>query len=881
MRKLRIGIVMSVALAGGLYVYEASPAGAADKPAITSADAAPVTAALTNPVGGDAAPAASEAAVPVTSPELGMRFASLAQDTLRGKEMGPAQFKEAAALLMAAMKLDPDEPRYPRMLYEAMLQLHDNQGALNAIKAFRSISLAGRADFEQPVNDQLMMVNYIDLTAGTKQTAEDRLNFYKSMLDTNAPDPVKSHCAFRASQLAHERGQDDLEDTLIGQSLKFNPLNMNALRVKLEQLSINGTALERVDVLQSMLKSNPVQPLVLYRLARELADAGLPEESLRHYTMAANLSGSTGTSLGREFALGYASELYMMGQAQLLVPAKEILNQLLRQESGDVEGLLLRWLIDRAGGAAEKENTAKTAQQLLNASLNRVLTLRQNIVGAENATTRPVETPGPLPIPDLSGDADKLKAEKFDAIRQPYAQAVTDLAWYLVYLGGQPEQAEKLLPTLKALLPDKAPALVRIEGWIFKEQGKLEPASIKLKAVADQDVFAQAGTLLIWSKNPAEKDAAVAAAKKLMMEHNSGLLGAILLDSLSDLKIKVVPRADAAAIKDSVAKFPRAWYQIIDTPQAMYALKGEMVNGKVTFAFGEPMIARIYIKNICPYDITIGPEGVLRNDLWFDIALRGLVQQSISGAAYDRFTQTMVLKPGEIMTQTVRLDQGQFGDVLIKFPNPSLTFFAHVRTNPRGDGSGPAGYDVQFSSITERSGFSVDTNSLRALTSQVATGSPTQRLRGLEMLGAELEQFRAQPESEQRNVIITTLDEILKKTMDDPIEAVGTWGSFITAFHNPDKWTEVMTKFKADPDPLRRLLALRIAASLKPDEQKQMLNKMMESEKEEMVKLYITGMLDELRWRAENPTTAPTTAPSATQPSTAVPIPGIEPPRQP
>jgi hypothetical protein len=889
MRKLRFGIVLSVALAGGFCAYRAAPARAGDKAGITSADVAPASAALTNPVGGDAAPATTEATAAATSPELGLRFASLAQGAMRAKEITPAQFKEAAALLMAAMKLDPDEPRYPRMLYEAMLQLHDNQGALNAIKAFRSISLPGRADFEQPVNDQLMMVNYIDLTASMKQTAEDRLNFYKSILDTNAPDPVKSHCAFRASQLAHERGQDDLEDTLIGQSLKLNPLNMNALRVKLEQLTINGTALERVDVLQSMLKSNPVQPLVLYRLARELADAGLPEESLRYYTMAANLAGSTGTSLGREFALGYASELYMMGQAQLLVPAKEILNQLLRQDSGDVEGLLLLWLAERAGGAAEKENAAKTAQQLLNASLNRVLTLRQKIVGAENATTRPVDSPEALPIPDLSSDVEKLKDEKFDAIRQPYTQAVTDLAWYLVYAGGQAAQAEKLLPTLKALLPEKSPVLVRIEGWIFKEQGKLEPASIKLKAVADQDVFAQAGTLLIWAKNPAEKDAAVAAARKLMMEHSSGLLGAILLDSLQDLKIKVVERPDGAAIQESIKNFPRAWFQIINTPQAMYALKAEMDKGKVTFAFGEPMIARIYIKNICPYDITVGPEGVLRNDLWFDIALRGLVQQAIPGAAYDRFTQTMVLKPGEIMTQTVRLDQGQFGDVLIKFPNPSLTFYAHVRTNPRGDGSGPAGYDVQFSSITERSGFSVDTNSLRALTSQVATGSPTQRLRGLEMLGAELEQFRAQPESDQRNVIITTLSEILKKTMDDPIEAVATWGSFITAARIPDKWTEVMTKFESDPDPYRRLLGLRLAAgSLKPDEQKQMLNKMMEKEKDEMVKLYITGMLDQLRWNAENPTTAPsgsgatpTTAPSGTQPGPVVPIPGIEPPQRP
>ena len=95
---------------------------------------------------------------------------------------------------------------------------------------------------------------------------------------------------------------------------------------------------------------------------------------------------------------------------------------------------------------------------------------------------------------------EKLKDAKFESLRGPYAQAITDLAWYLAFTGSDPAQAEKLLPTLKAMLPDMAPVLVRIEGWISKEQKKLDQASIKLKAVADQDVLAQAGTLLIWCR---------------------------------------------------------------------------------------------------------------------------------------------------------------------------------------------------------------------------------------------------------------------------------------------------------------------------------------------------------------------------------------------
>src|SRR5438874_11716234 len=90
-------------------------------------------------------PAASAPTI-TESPELALRYASLAQDTLRQKTVAAPHFKEAAALLMAAMQLDPGEPRYPRMLYEAMLQLGDNAGALKALKAYRSIEIPKRSE---------------------------------------------------------------------------------------------------------------------------------------------------------------------------------------------------------------------------------------------------------------------------------------------------------------------------------------------------------------------------------------------------------------------------------------------------------------------------------------------------------------------------------------------------------------------------------------------------------------------------------------------------------------------------------------------------------------------------------------------------------------
>jgi tetratricopeptide (TPR) repeat protein len=835
--------------------------------------------------GGAAAATAPSSGPAITpSPELAQRYAALAQDTLRQKIVLPPHFKEAAALLMDACKLDPAEPRYPKMLYEAMLQIGDSDGALEALKAYRAIDLPGRSEQEQPRNDQLAMINYIDLSARRIETAEERFDFYKKLLDSRAPDPVKSHAAYRASQVALERGQNDLHDSFLGQALRLNPLNLDALRARLHALEQNGMPVERIGVMLSMLKSNPIQPEVTYNIAREIAEAGMADDAIMYYAQSWEIAGRAGQPMNREFWLGYASELYLTGKPQLLAGTRTIVDQLLKQNSGDVESLLLRWLADRIG--SDKEALAKSQHEVLNAALNRVLTIRQQL-GVAGATTRPVESTDAVSAPDLSADLNTLKDAKYEALRVPYAQAVSDLAWYLVYVGNQPAEASKLLATLKGILSDKDPLVVRIEGWIFMAQGQTDQASVKLKAVADQDVLAQAGTYLLWSKNPAEKDPAMSSARKLLKEHPSGLLAVLLSDVMRELNPKLLERDDAAAIRERLGQFPKDWLRIIDAPQNFYALTAGMVDGKVLFAYGEPMFARVYIKNISPYDITIGPEGVIKNDLWFDAQLRGLVQKTVTGAAYERLSHVLVLKAGQTVTQTVRLDQGQLGQILSGNPGPALTFFGHVRTNPRGNGgSGPGGYDVEFSPITERSGFGLTQNTLTALTTAVATGSPTEKIRGVELISAEVTQLRSLPDqTDQTKALVTGFVDTLQKSANDSTPAVATWSIFLTAIQDPNRRPAIIKALVSEPDPSRQVLGLLLANALPTEQQKQLALNAQAASKDESVQLYAQGMIDLAEMIAAHPTTAPTDAPAVPGVGGPIPIPApagvIDAPKQP
>src|SRR5205823_2860260 len=144
-----------------------------------------------------------------------------------------------------------------------------------------------------------------------------------------------------------------------------------------------------------------------------------------------------------------------------------------------------------------------------------------------------------------------------------------------------------------------------------------------------------------------------------------------------------------------------------DQPVTFYTLRIEANQGRVAHAFAEPMIVRVTISNISEFPITIGADGVIRPDLWFDVTFRGVAQQAIPGAAYDRIAREVVLKPHASLSQLVRLDQGQVSQGLASSPFPAMQLIYDVRTNPALTASGvaPGGQIAMASKPIEREPF--------------------------------------------------------------------------------------------------------------------------------------------------------------------------------
>src|SRR5207249_3031663 len=67
---------------------------------------------------------------------LAEEFAQMAHLQLATRAITPAVWHEAIAMFKAAAKLNPDEPRFWRMLAEAAAQDHNDELALSSLQAY-------------------------------------------------------------------------------------------------------------------------------------------------------------------------------------------------------------------------------------------------------------------------------------------------------------------------------------------------------------------------------------------------------------------------------------------------------------------------------------------------------------------------------------------------------------------------------------------------------------------------------------------------------------------------------------------------------------------------------------------------------------------------
>ncbi len=768
---------------------------------------------------------------------LAQRFAGLARSTFDAGSPTPVSWQRIIALLAAAQKLDPTEASYPKLLAEARTFTGDTEGAIEALKAFRELS----------PSDQQAQITLIDLYTTRFPVAEKRLQYLKDVVDAKSvPAEVRSYAALQAGYLHAERSQSKQAIAMYDEALRLNPLSPEALAARYEATAATDTPTERITMLLRMMQSNPAQPDRAAELANELASAGLGRASLDWYTHAVKTWNRMQTAPPHAFVVDYASQLLLVDRQE---DADMLVQQMLTVDASDVDALLLRLLTLRAAG--NKNELAVAMETTEGVLRGRVMLTRELDTPA---ATQPIQ-PLTSELPDLSADiAEAIKPEN-EARRRALVATLADLAWFEVYFAGSHEKADNTFALLAQLTDADSPLIARLTGWSLFLQGKTQEATVKLSAAADQDALAALGLAKLQLANDSSMTEGNTTARQVLGKAAAGLTGAIVWDGLRDQGIRRLADNSAELAIAQLDSFPKAWLNVVESPEQFYTVRGEPV--RPSFGFGEPMFCRVTISNTGNYDITVGPNGLLKPDLWFDAQLRGLVQQQLSGVSYDRITETQVLRPKQSVTKFVRIDAGALNDVLTTNPTPSVQIFVSIVTNPTATGEknavgpGAGGTKAQVSRIFSRGPFPFNSEQARTqLLNTLREGAPADKFNALDLASTIAKSVLAEKpdeKNERDKQIASQLAGAVLQARSDAIPSIAAWAwrAAVTQVAQPtDSAGNVQSMLNSDSWISQLAGLLHVESALSEEARKTSLERLIKTDPDPVVKNYAQSILN-------------------------------------
>lgn len=760
-----------------------------------------------------AAPTFSAAADPTGTAAVAERLARMAQMSLSSKELTDENWHQASALLKAACRLSPAEARFSKLLLDASLQLNDTEAAIAALELY----LKARP------NDQLAKLQLVDLYLTQMETAEKRLAYLTGQLVDNGSlaKELRSAAAVRAAKLYMDRDQQQQAYAMLDRALELEPLNPDATAMQYQRLSAEGApAPRRATALLAMLRANPSQPAAMALLGDELADVGLHELSQQWYSRAFDLAQRLGQPVDPTSFLSSAAGALVLGQSKT---AEARASSLLAVDPSNFDAHLIRLLCLRRLGT--EDQVAQATQATTDVLVERANAVYRAHSGGQDAPSTQPSGELMTRIPDPAGEVATIKQAGQPQLLEAYADTLANLAMLQICFANKPADGQRLLDAVKQLLPADSVVAARLEGWLLLTTGKQEEARTRLAAVADRDPLSRLGLIRL----DAEADAAKAedAARELLGQHPSGLLGAIISVFLADLDVRGEPSAESAEVRAELAKFPMDWLDILDRPANFYTLSAEAP--RVLHAFGEPILATVTIKNTSKYDITIGPGGTLRPDLWFDCSMRGVTNQTVPGVAFDRMGGKLVLRRNEAISHTTRVDQGQLWQSMQGNPATAFPLFYSVFTNPAPAATvaapGPAGYRSEFRRPVERAATPIfQPQDRNAVFNTLALGSAGDKVRIQEML-AQYTQLLGQQQQQDFAESIVQLKQAVEQGMSEADPSVRAWSGYVTTLLSDDaRRAQLAAKLAASRDPIQRLLVATAAEAVPAEARQQMLD---------------------------------------------------------
>ena len=823
------------------------------------------------------------------------------------KQRGTLVFRSSAAWNDAAAELEFKRPGYMRLVAEAMGEIGDVQGEVDAL-----FDVVQNRDVEDEFAAIRLLNLYLDRSEELADadfrkrlgTATGQIDYLNAVIGATGVRPnVRAHAAFRCAALYIERGQDVAADNMLGRAIRLNPASIEALRLRAARMPEGSTPAERFSVLLGLARANPTNPAFTGPVADVAAGAGLVQDSLPWYELTVDLTNAVRRP-DPHYIGNWCAELYLADQRD---DAARQASQLVQLSPGDSTGWYMQLLLARTAG--DQAQYDKVLQQARNAMANRVADAVNRVAdaaaaaaagstaaggggstggggggaapGGNRATTRPLDSAGPAPLPDLGVTVAQLAqakppttmpsgmpttmpagpgpADAMAAAKSEFVEATGDLAWLEIYFAKDVNAAAPLVAAVRGVLPEGDPFLVQLQGWSDLVAGRSDAARDQLEKVAAKNPLALLGTVrLMFDAGPGEKAMAQAKAQKLVQDNPSGLIGAMLFEALRGNRVKVSQGSQATALQQMLQTFPRQLLRDAARPAAMYNL--DVLPFDQNRAVGDPLTASVRLTNLSGTDLTLGGDGVVRRDLRFEIHTSTLAPDAEPFVAYDKIAGPVVLRPGASTSQTVRLDQSDLLTHLLNHPVPSISVSASGYVNWRsalGQSRAPMGRSFV------RQPLNFDT--LNVARQDLQANDPGTRMSALDVLTTEIVLANAAPggaaAAGNAAQVASDTDKVRGKRQD-PVPAVAAWATRCDfEISLPRDQSNLAEDLADDPDWRHRQTALLVVPKLPPAARRGLLRKLT-LDPQASVRAEATAMLalDEL---PPPPPIAPATAPAA------------------
>jgi tetratricopeptide (TPR) repeat protein len=798
-------------------------------------------------------------------------------DAISSEQLGPTQppgaWRRSAALLEAAGRLNPTEPRFPRLRVLAVLHLGDTDAAIAALRAYRALAPA----------DRVAQAQLIDLYAAKLETVDAKVKYLDGLLDKqDIPVEVRSHVAAQCASLLIQKSRDQAAE-MARRAVALYPLPA-ATTLYYDLAGRELPLKERVAALLDVLKSNPNQPVYLEELATLLAGVGLSEESLPWYAQAIGVIMRSSGTRPPEFhnlLIDYAAEQMIAGHSSA---ADTLLGQMLDELPLDPDAWFLKLSIGQssAGPVAYKQTLELARSAMVrrwNAVADEILNgpaATQPATGAQPppagaqqpdagaAQTQPAATePAAVAPLDPEPIIEKLKTGS-EQQKRSFFFVVADLAWFELYFDKQPDAAKKWIDAL-ATTPVEPVVLDRLRGWLALQSDppQLQQAETILAKVADRDALAELG--LIRAEKAQTKPVDEPAVTSLLDKHRVGLIGAILWSALRTDKTTPATQPASQGLAEELVKFPKPLLEAMDARgvRRLYEVRVEPVAANV--GYGDPILLRVTVTNTGDADITIGAGALLRPDLWFDAQILGLNQHAFRGVSYDQIVNELVLRAGVSTSQIVRLDAGELYDALRSLPASSTRMSGDVITNPvvlsSGVLPGPAGLSSSFGRSVLYSGVLLtQPTGKKAIDAALESNDPADRLRALDVLAAYISAADRQGATEELKKLVADLPQSITRMRTNASPAVAGWASYLAAtLASGEAQGAIVGEMSRSTDWTTRLLSLLVPGP----SQREVAARLAAGDPDATVKSTATATVEFL----EQAATQPTSQPAATQPA--------------